>query len=134
MEGFLLLVFASLAAVTASLELFKRRTSKLDKTNRGFERFKANYVLVYALMMGKAPQDSFNLKGNISAGCSLLPYFIFCPSDIVLVAAGDWLQGPYVYALYQFYGFDRGDIGRLFIGGFASSMLFGTLAGSLADK
>ncbi|CAL8463153.1 g2687 [Coccomyxa elongata] len=48
--------------------------------------------------------------------------------------AGDWLQGPYVYALYQYYGFDRGDIGRLFIGGFASSMIFGTLAGSLADK
>ena len=49
-------------------------------------------------------------------------------------AAGDWLQGPYVYALYQYYGFDRGQIGRLFIGGFASSMIFGTLVGSLADK
>ena len=49
-------------------------------------------------------------------------------------AAGDWLQGPYVYALYQYYGFDRGQIGRLFIGGFASSMVFGTLVGSLADK
>jgi hypothetical protein len=49
-------------------------------------------------------------------------------------AAGDWLQGPYVYALYQYYGFDRGQIGRLFIGGFASSMLFGTFAGSLTDR
>jgi len=51
-----------------------------------------------------------------------------------LVAAGDWLQGPYVYALYQHYGFSRGDIGRLFIAGFGSSLLFGTLVGSLADK
>ncbi|CAK0784454.1 hypothetical protein CVIRNUC_007658 [Coccomyxa viridis] len=51
-----------------------------------------------------------------------------------LMMAGDWLQGPYVYALYQYYGFDRGQIGRLFIGGFASSMVFGTLVGSLADK
>ena len=52
----------------------------------------------------------------------------------MLSAAGDWLQGPYVYALYQHYGFDRGDIGRLFIAGFGSSMIFGTIVGSLADK
>ena len=49
-------------------------------------------------------------------------------------AAGDWLQGPYVYALYQHYGYDKGDIGRLFIAGFGSSMVFGTIVGSLADK
>ena len=49
-------------------------------------------------------------------------------------AAGDWLQGPYVYALYQHYGFDRGAIGSLFIAGFGSSMVFGTIVGSLADK
>lgn len=48
--------------------------------------------------------------------------------------AGDWLQGPYVYALYEHYGFTRGDIGRLFIAGFGSSMVFGTIMGSLADK
>ncbi len=39
-----------------------------------------------------------------------------------------------MYALYQHYGFDRGDIGRLFIAGFGSSMIFGTIVGSLADK
>ena len=47
--------------------------------------------------------------------------------------AGDWLQGPYVYALYESYGFDRGAIGKLFIAGFGSSMVFGTFIGSLAD-
>ena len=52
----------------------------------------------------------------------------------MVYAAGDWLQGPYVYALYQHYGFDRGAIGSLFIAGFGSSMVFGTLVGSLADK
>lgn len=51
-----------------------------------------------------------------------------------LMMAGDWLQGPYVYALYQHYGFERGDIGRLFIAGFGSSMIFGTIVGGLADK
>ena len=50
------------------------------------------------------------------------------------IAAGDWLQGPYVYALYSYYGFDVKDIGRLFIAGFGSSMIFGTIVGSLADK
>lgn len=44
------------------------------------------------------------------------------------------MQGPYVYALYQHYGFSIGDIGTLFIAGFGSSMIFGTVVGSLADK
>lgn len=47
--------------------------------------------------------------------------------------AGDWLQGPYVYALYAFYGYTQGEIGKLFIAGFGSSMIFGTVVGSLAD-
>eukprot|EP00245_Coleochaete_scutata_P007785 TRINITY_DN23552_c0_g1_i1.p1 TRINITY_DN23552_c0_g1~~TRINITY_DN23552_c0_g1_i1.p1 ORF type:complete len:468 (-),score=73.65 TRINITY_DN23552_c0_g1_i1:548-1951(-) len=51
-----------------------------------------------------------------------------------LMMAGDWLQGPYVYALYQHYGYDKGQIGQLFIAGFGSSMVFGTIVGSLADK
>ena len=51
-----------------------------------------------------------------------------------MVAAGDWLQGPYVYYLYTTYGYGKGDIGQLFIAGFGSSMLFGTIVGSLADK
>ncbi|KAJ6418861.1 hypothetical protein OIU84_002105 [Salix udensis] len=51
-----------------------------------------------------------------------------------LMMAGDWLQGPYVYFLYTTYGFGKGDIGQLFIAGFGSSMLFGTIVGSLADK
>ena len=51
-----------------------------------------------------------------------------------LMMAGDWLQGPYVYALYQSYGYDRGDIGKLFIAGFGSSLVFGTIAGTMVDK
>ena len=55
-------------------------------------------------------------------------------NDYFFFAAGDWLQGPYVYFLYTQYGFDKGDIGRLFIAGFGSSMVFGTFVGSLGDK
>ncbi|GMH60565.1 hypothetical protein TrLO_g7880 [Triparma laevis f. longispina] len=50
------------------------------------------------------------------------------------VMAGDWLQGPYVYALYSSYGFDQHDIAVLFVAGFGSSMIFGTFIGSLADS
>lgn len=46
----------------------------------------------------------------------------------------DWLQGPYVYALYESYGFVKEDIGLLFVAGFLSSAIFGTFVGSLADK
>jgi hypothetical protein len=53
---------------------------------------------------------------------------------LIAAIAGDWLQGPYVYYLYSQYGFGKGDIGQLFIAGFGSSMLFGTIVGSLADK
>ncbi|KAF4389447.1 uncharacterized protein LOC115716634 [Cannabis sativa] len=51
-----------------------------------------------------------------------------------IMMAGDWLQGPYVYYLYSQYGFGKGEIGQLFIAGFGSSMIFGTIVGSLADK
>ena len=51
----------------------------------------------------------------------------------LLMMAGDWLQGPYMYALYDAYGFAHEEIAALFVAGFGSSMLFGTFAGSLAD-
>lgn len=46
----------------------------------------------------------------------------------------DWLQGPYVYALYDSYGFDSEDIAILFIMGFCASMVVGTFVGALSDK
>lgn len=52
----------------------------------------------------------------------------------LLAMAGDWLQGPYVYALYESYGMTTHDIEVLFVAGFGSSMLFGTVVGSVADK
>lgn len=51
-----------------------------------------------------------------------------------LAMASDWLQGPYVYALYSSYGFAQQDIAKLFVAGFGSSMLFGTFIGGLADR
>lgn len=52
----------------------------------------------------------------------------------LIMMAADWLQGPYVYRLYSYYGFSRHDNGVLFIVGFGSSLVFGTWSGPLADK
>ena len=52
----------------------------------------------------------------------------------LLVMAADWMQGPYVYALYTHYGFDMATIGLLFTVGFGTSAVFGTCVGSAADK
>lgn len=58
-----------------------------------------------------------------------LEYFIV----YFLMTLSDWLQGPYVYAIYSSYGFTIGEIGFLFMAGFGSSMLMGTFVGGLAD-
>ena len=52
----------------------------------------------------------------------------------LLAIAGDWLQGPHVYALYESYHLSKHEIEVLFIAGFGSSMIFGTIVASLADK
>ena len=49
-------------------------------------------------------------------------------------SAGDWLQGPHVYALYDWYGMTTHQIEILFVVGFGSSMVVGTIVGSFADK
>jgi len=48
--------------------------------------------------------------------------------------AADWLQGPYVYALYSAYGFSGNEIAQLFVAGFGSSLAFGCVVGMVADR
>jgi len=55
-------------------------------------------------------------------------YFVY-----FLALLGDWLQGPYVYKLYSYYGYEEDSIAVLYVTGFASSVLLGTFTGSLAD-
>ena len=59
--------------------------------------------------------------------------YSFLAIYLVMMAA-DWMQGPYVYSLYKYYGFSIADNGKLFIAGFGSSLIFGTIAGSMSDK
>lgn len=51
-----------------------------------------------------------------------------------LCVAADWLQGPYVYALYSAYGFTKHEIAQLFVAGFGASLVCGCFVGSLADR
>eukprot|EP00929_Paragymnodinium_shiwhaense_P002207 TRINITY_DN10241_c0_g2_i1.p1 TRINITY_DN10241_c0_g2~~TRINITY_DN10241_c0_g2_i1.p1 ORF type:complete len:612 (-),score=149.29 TRINITY_DN10241_c0_g2_i1:70-1905(-) len=57
---------------------------------------------------------------------SYLVVWAFC-------VAGDWLQGPYVFALYAAYGFSIPEIAQLFVAGFGSSLVFGCFVGSFID-
>mmetsp|Transcript_6296 Transcript_6296/g.10606 ORF Transcript_6296/g.10606 Transcript_6296/m.10606 type:complete len:496 (-) Transcript_6296:45-1532(-) len=50
-----------------------------------------------------------------------------------MAIAADWLQGPYVYALYSSYGYTNREIAELFVAGFGASMVFGTFMGVVAD-
>lgn len=52
----------------------------------------------------------------------------------LLATLSDWLQGPYVYALYADYGYSQHDIAVLFVAGFGSSMVFGSFIGGMADQ
>ncbi|KAF3434205.1 hypothetical protein FNV43_RR25308 [Rhamnella rubrinervis] len=90
--------------------------------------FGALAAVVALLELSKTSSDRINTPSAFNAFKNnyLLVYS--------LMMAGDWLQGPYVYYLYSQYGYTKGDIGQLFIAGFGSSMLFGTIVGSLADK
>jgi hypothetical protein len=52
--------------------------------------------------------------------------------SIAIVA--DWLQGPYVYALYREYGFTNAENAVLFVCGFGASGFFGVFIGQFADR
>jgi hypothetical protein len=61
---------------------------------------------------------------------SLLKRYLFV---YLMATLSDWLQGPYVYALYADYGFEQHEIAQLFVAGFGSSMIFGSFVGGMAD-
>ena len=54
MEPFYIGVFGALAAIAASFELTKSNGSNSENAPKDFWKFRANYTLVYALMMGEA--------------------------------------------------------------------------------
>jgi hypothetical protein len=53
---------------------------------------------------------------------------------IFFVYLGDWLQGSYQYQIYKSFGYSLKDIAIFFIVGYSSSLIFGTIIGSVFDK
>ncbi|XP_041366687.1 molybdate-anion transporter-like [Gigantopelta aegis] len=54
---------------------------------------------------------------------------------VYLVAMfADWLQGPYLYKLYSYYGFQEEQIAVLYVFGFASTVILGTWTPIAADQ
>ncbi len=80
------------------------------------------------------PDDSVNAASDNAANirhAQLLRKYLIV---YLLAALSDWLQGPYVYALYDAYGYSQHDIAVLFVAGFGSSMVFGSFIGGMADQ
>lgn len=46
----------------------------------------------------------------------------------------DWLQGPYLYRLYDHYGYLQSQIAALYIVGYLTAMLSGPMLGGVADR
>jgi predicted MFS family arabinose efflux permease len=115
MPDFSLLFWASLvlcAAVTfRSSDFYKKRNQKA--TNK----------------RSSSDQDSLSEEIKL-IHAKLLNKYLFV---YLMAALSDWLQGPYVYALYSEYGFKQHHIAQLFVAGFGSSMIFGSFVGSIAD-
>ena len=87
---------------------------------------------LYKVWSGKnaSYKDTDISEESTSAHSKLLRKYIIV---YLLATMGDWLQGPFVYALYMDYGFAKIEIAQLFVAGFASSMIFGSFVGGMAD-
>jgi hypothetical protein len=111
-----LLVLGLLIFACCLLHLYTRQVQQ-QSNDPNYRRFQQVYLIVYSLAVGK-----IIIKKSTN----------FSKHSFIL--AGDWLQGPHVYALYESYGIAKHEIEILFIAGFGSSMVFGTIVASLADK
>ena len=60
--------------------------------------------------------------------------YVYYSTLLNVIPGADWLQGPHVYALFSSYGMTSKQINQFFVVGFGSSMVFGTVVGSFADK
>jgi MFS family permease len=96
------------------------------------------YMFLGVLLVGMAIVQYVSSQGPAAAAELDSPTFKTFQRNYLFVycwmVAGDWLQGPYVYHLYDYYGYGISDIGVLFIAGFGASMAFGTFIGSMCDK
>merc|ERR1719320_359329 len=76
-------------------------------------------------------------KAVITGAETPLPFKHFQKQYLVIfgmVWLADWLQGPYIYALYAYYDYTIDQIGLLFVVGFGVAGICGVFVGAFADK
>lgn len=94
-------------------------------------------IFVRTIQYREEVKNSLSSSASSSAGSRSSDFRSFQINYLIvylLAVMADWLQGPFVYALYTEYGYGKKEIGQLFIAGFGSSAVFGTFVGSIADK
>eukprot|EP00397_Hematodinium_sp_SG-2012_P034851 GEMP01037419.1.p2 GENE.GEMP01037419.1~~GEMP01037419.1.p2 ORF type:complete len:248 (+),score=44.07 GEMP01037419.1:197-940(+) len=94
----------------------------------------AFFVICGILLMSKSAWRFVTRAVDDGVGQShnkLLFQFLLC---YLVCTAADWMQGPYVYALYESYGYTKAENAILFVAGFGSSAVFGVFAGMFADR
>ena len=89
-------------------------------------------LLLVVLLLHELGNHRPSDGGSAEAGAVQKFQWLYLP-PFLLATFADWIQGPYQYKVYTAYGFDEHDIGRLYICGFGSSLLFGTYVAGVAD-
>ncbi|CAG7663056.1 unnamed protein product [Allacma fusca] len=116
---------------------FVRKVYSFTANQSGIISFSVSVILTLAWVQvqsdnGFAPRRNAATSIGPNKEFSLLQRKYFIPYFMALFS--DWLQGPYVYKLYSYYGYAQDEIAVLYITGFAASVTFGTATGPLADK
>jgi len=108
-------VISALLVVCAGLAIlnYSKKESSDSGSSESFTKFQYLYLSVYLCMT----------------------FADWLQGMLLILIRRYWIKiGAYVYVLYESYGYSIDMISKLFILGFFSSMLFGTVIGSLSDK
>lgn len=96
------------------------------------------YIAFVALLALCVGLELSACRSKVSSKTCTNPAFLKFQVDYYqvyfLALAADWLQGPYLYKLYQHYHFLEGQIAIIYVCGFASSVIFGLFSTCLADR
>ncbi|XP_030410355.1 molybdate-anion transporter [Gopherus evgoodei] len=92
------------------------------------------FAVLLAICMGlEFSACRAKLAGSTCTNPAFLQFQLDYYQVYFLALVADWLQGPYLYKLYQHYHFLEGQIAIIYVCGFASSVLFGLVSTSLVD-
>jgi len=99
--------------------------------------FLITFFLVFALIVVCIKERSWQRVSKVNRSDAPDEFKEFQKQYLIilgLVQSADWLQGPYVYALYEYYNFSIEQIAQLFVVGYGTAGFQGVIVGALADK